>query len=167
MNFWKIVILFIATIDCKNHATSTIPHFLYSFSRLCHISVNLDCVINKDWRSIFLRNFRFNTYLPKKIWCKKSLPWKSIFWLKKKRMPKAKMKSFLFTICLEVYSFETVSYLNFDNSDEFQEGQRDHRSKCIWVKIYRSKCLKVKISIGSNVYRYKCLKFQMYTGPTV
>ena len=41
-------------------------------------------------------------------------------------MPKAKMKSFLFTICLEVYSFETVSYLNFDNSDEFQEGQRDH-----------------------------------------
>ena len=66
MNFWKIVILFIATIDCKNHATSTIPQLLYSFSRLCHISVNLDCVINKDWRSIFLRNFRFNTYLPKK-----------------------------------------------------------------------------------------------------
>ena len=166
MNFWKIVILFIATIDCKNHATSTIPQLLYSFSRLCHISVNLDCVINKDWRSIFLRNFRFNTYLPKKKSDARKVylenPFSDFF-----KLPKAKMKSFLFTICLEVYSFETVSYLNFDNSDEFQEGQRDHRSKCIWVKIYRSKCLKVKISIGPNVHRSKCLKFQMYTGPTV
>ena len=81
-------------------------------------------------------------------------------------MPKAKMKSFLFTICLEVYSFETVSYLNFDNSDEFQEGQRDHRSKCIWIKIYRSKCLKVKISIGPNVHRSKYPKVQMSKSPS-
>ena len=137
MNFWKIVILFIATIDCKNHATSTIPQLLYSFSRLCHISVNLDCVINKDWRSIFLRNFRFNTYLPKKkIWCKKSLPWKSIFWLKKKECLKQKWSHF--------YLQSVWKFIHL-------------KQWVIWILIILTNFRKDNEIIGPNVYGSKSI----------